>query len=124
MLDWISYMSGLDYIDIIMLAVGLFAVGKLTVSFKKNTLSLRRYLVWVGFWLVVIFVVFHPAFSDAVAVFLGVSRGTDAAFFIAILLIFYVIFKLLMRIENLEQNLTKIVREIAFRNGNRSDKME
>ena len=113
-----------SYIQVLATLISFFALASLLTSYRRGALSLRRLIGWFLLWLIVIVVVYHPAFSDTVAVFLGVSHGTDAAFFIAILLIFYVIFKLLMRIENLEQNLTKIVREIAFRNGNRSDKME
>ena len=114
----------LSYIQILATLISFLALASLFASYRRGALSLRRLAAWFVLWLIVIVVVFHPAFSDVVAVFLGVSRGTDAAFFIAILLIFYVIFRLLMQIESLEQNLTKIVREIALHNGDRSDKVE
>ncbi len=114
----------LNTIQIFTLIAAIIVVAALLRSYRRHLLSGRRFFAWVLLWIVILTVALEPHLSDRVASFFGVARGTDAAFFVAILLIFYILFRLFIRIENIERNITTIVREIALRNGNRSDKVE
>ncbi len=111
-----------NYIQILTIIIAVTILANLSFMRRRKEISLRRFTAWIILWLGIVFVVFDPRISDSVAVFFGVARGTDAALFIAILLLFYIIFKLFARIETMEQNMTKIVREISLRDG--SGKME
>ncbi len=53
--------------------------------------------------------------TDLIASFFGVEKGADLAIYISILLLFYLMFKVLVKVEELDKNITKIVREIALK---------
>ena len=112
----------LNYIDIVVLLAGLFALIKLTVSYMQGFFSIRRYILGLGFWFVLISLVLYPGISDIIARSLGVDRGTDVAFFTSILIIFYILFKIFIRLEIMEKNITKLVSEIALRGGDKNSK--
>lgn len=80
---------------------------------KKSPAS---YILWGLIWLFIILFAFAPELSNPIGRFFGISRGLDFLVIVAIILIFYLIFKLYMKIDKLQQDMTKIVREIALNN--------
>ncbi len=74
------------------------------------------YILWVIIWLFIIIFAFVPELSGYVASFFGIDRGLDFLLIVAVVLMFYLIFKLYMKIDKLQQDITKIVREIALNN--------
>ena len=105
----------MDYIQILVLVAVLLMVAKLLISSRRKEISSRRLGLWIFFLIIIVVLVFYPGLSDRAALFLGIDRGTDAAFFAAILLIFYLLFKIFMRLEQMESGITKVVRELALR---------
>lgn len=83
------------------------------ISQKKSPMS---YLLWGVIWLFVIIFAFVPELSAYLGGFFGISRGLDFLVIVAIILMFYLIFKLYLKIDQLQQDITKIVREIALNN--------
>ena len=46
---------------------------------------------------------------------LGVGRGVDAVIYLALILLFYMQFKNYVKMEKIEQDVSKVVKEIALR---------
>jgi len=44
----------------------------------------------------------------------GVGRGVDVVIYVAIIILFYLLYRLYIKIENIEREITLIVREIAI----------
>ncbi len=67
-----------------------------------------------------------PESTSQLAGLLGVGRGVDVVFYFAFVLIFYLIFKIIVRLEKIEQNITKIVSKIALgeKEGSRTPNMK
>lgn len=82
--------------------------------FKRGDLSGKRLLVWLIFWWLAILVIIWPNLTVLIANYLGIGRGADLIIYLSLIIIFYLLFRLLIRIENLEKNLTKLVREKAL----------
>ncbi len=104
----------MNYIQILTTLVAVFVILSLFFSFKKGTVSAYRFAGWLVLWGGIVILVFYPGLSDRIALFLGIDRGTDAAFFGAILIIFYLLLRLLLRIEGIERDITKLVRHLAL----------
>ena len=102
-------------IQIILSLFVLFALVNVMQRFKSKEISLGALLFWVIFWVAVVLVVWRPGLSTELAHFLGVGRGADLLFYLSIALIFYLIFRLTVKIEKMERNITKIVREVSFK---------
>ncbi|MFA4937506.1 MAG: DUF2304 domain-containing protein [Patescibacteria group bacterium] len=102
-------------IQIIILLFVLIMWWRLYLKFKSNELSLREFLEWFIFWLVVSVLTLVPDTSSYLASVLGVGRGADLVVYFALLIIFYLMFRIFMKLERNERRLTKIVSELAIR---------
>ena len=57
-----------------------------------------------------------PDVTQALAERLGVGRGADLIFYLSILIFWFIILKLYIRIRKLEQQFTEFIRQDAIRN--------
>lgn len=94
----------------------LFAFIKVLGRFRAKELSLFAFFFWLIFWLAVAVVVWQPRLSTEIANLVGVGRGADLIMYVSVAVLFYLIFRISVRIEKMEKNITKVVREIALRN--------
>jgi len=100
----------------------LFAVSRVYLRFKEGTINLGTFLFWIGIWILAFFSIFHPDFTSYWAQLLGVGRGADVLIYISIALLFYLIFRTNVMIENLREEISRLVREIALKEKKSSTK--
>jgi hypothetical protein len=67
-------------------------------------------MVWVGAALVISI----PDTTSFLANLLGIARGTDLIIYTSVLVAFYLIFRIHLALDRLEQEITKVVRAIAL----------
>jgi len=108
-------------IQIILLAVVVLALLRGWLQFKRGVSSATRTIVWSVFWLLVGVVVVLPETTQLLANVVGVGRGVDLAIYLALLALFFLVFKLFTKIELLEREISKLVRTIALK---KEDKQE
>lgn len=65
-------------------------------------------------WILAIIGVIHPAVTSSLARFFGVGRGVDVIIYVAISLLFYLVFRIYVMIEDLRREVTTIVRSNAI----------
>lgn len=102
-------------VQIILLFFILFALSRAYLRFKEGKLKLGEFLFWLGLWLLAIFSIFNPAFTNYLAKLLGIGRGADVLIYISIALLFYLIFRINVMLENLREEISRVVREIALK---------
>lgn len=85
------------------------------MGFKNKRVSFRTLLFWLGLWLIISAAFLFPKTADWLAQMLGLEKGADVAIYSSILLIFYLVFKVFLRLEKIESNITAIIREISLR---------
>ncbi len=78
-------------------------------------------LMWLGLWIALLIAVLTPQITGVLAKILGVWRGTDAIVYLSIVLIFYLIFRIFVKLEKIDSDLTTIARKIALRDENDYD---
>ena len=108
-------------IKFILLIFIIFAVFKILNRWKKKEIDSRQLIIWLIFWSLAALAVIWPKTTDIVAQFVGVSRGADLLIYVSIFVIFFIIFKIMVKVEKIEQNITKIVREVALEDKNKED---
>jgi len=59
-------------------------------------------------------VVILPQTASFLANLLGVGRGADLVIYLSILVLFYIVFRIFIRLDRLDREITKIVRELAL----------
>ena len=92
--------------------VALWGVGQ---RFKRGALSRIGVVVWLMIWIAAIIAVWNPWITNRVAGFLGVGRGADAVLYVSVVALFYALFRLHGRLENLEHQLSELVKKIALK---------
>lgn len=103
----------------IQIILGIFVLLVLTrVVWRYIRHEIRgRELAWWGiFWLAVGGAVVWPKTTDVVAQLVGVERGADLLVYISVLALFYIVFRILVRLERIERDITVLSRTAALRN--------
>jgi len=112
----------MSLIQIILLVLIILAILYFWLRYKTRSIGLRPFLMMLAFWILAGVLVVLPESTSRLAEIFGVGRGVDLVFYFALVLIFYLIFKIFVRLEKIEQNITKIVSKIALKdNGNDYD---
>lgn len=101
---------------IVILLIVIFMYLKLLRDFKKNKISIERFLFWMLIWFALSFIAFFPNIITSIANFLGIERAKDFPIYVSIILLFYIVFTILIKIEKLEQEITLLVKRIALKN--------
>ena len=101
-------------IQVLVTILSAYIVLRAYRAYRKKSVRMATFLLWSLFWLLMIFVVWQPDLTNRLAALLQVGRGADAILYLSLVLIFYLIFKIFVKIEALDSELTTLVREIAI----------
>jgi small membrane protein len=96
----------------------IFAISRVALRYRDKSFGLFALIFWIALWLVVIFFVWLPSASTIVAKVIGVGRGVDVLTYFAIIILFYGAFRLYVKMEFLEHEITHLVRRLAIRDHN------
>lgn len=88
----------------------LFAITNVIRRKKEGLLGPKGVVFWVVFWLLSIVAVLWPDSTTQIANLLGIGRGTDFVIYVALVIIFYLLFKLHVKLESVGRDITKVVR--------------
>lgn len=74
----------------------------------KRTINFGVFLFWSALLIGSLVLYIRPDISENISYALGIGRGVDSIFFLAILLLFYLNFQLYIRLQKLDQTLTSL----------------
>jgi hypothetical protein len=92
----------------------IFIGSKILRKFKEKSLGFSALVIWLLVLCAVLVTAFEPHISDSVAHLMGVQRGTDVAFFLSILGLFYAIFRLYSKIDLVDKDITRLAENISI----------
>ncbi len=98
-------------IQIIVILFSLFAISRVILRFKDRSVTLQSLFFWVILWMATVLFVMLPRTASILTNFFGVGRGADLLIYLSIILLFYLIFKIYVKIDNLNKEITKAVRK-------------
>ena len=101
-------------IQILLVVFFLFALVKVAGRFKSGDLSLAAMVGWALFWVAAMVVALLPNSTARLAEFVGIGRGADLVVYVALAAIFFILFKLMVKIESLNKEITKLTRKISL----------
>lgn len=105
--------------QIIALLVILFFIIRLLSQKKRKQIGGNEFVFWLIFWIFSMAVIASLKWIDKLVASLGFSgSGIEVILYIAVLALFYFIFRVRIKLEKIERDMTKIVREIALNNKN------
>lgn len=97
----------------------IFAIIAILIVYlrlRDNRLSFASFLLWTLLWIFIVIFAINPEFSEIFAHLFGITRGLDFIIIVAIIGLLYLCFKLYSKIEKQQEDINKIVRELAIKN--------
>lgn len=105
----------MQIIQIIGIAIALFYFFVTLLRYHEGKITLRELLLWESIWAAIAFISILPITVNFFANLIGVGRGVDLVLYLSIIALFYLMFKIYMKIDKVEREITAIVRELAIR---------
>lgn len=102
--------------QIIAIVIILFFVFRLAAQKKKGQVSKNEFGLWLAFWLIAAAAIIFIKQIDRLVAWLGFSgSGINFLIYIAVLALFYLVFRLRLDLAKMDRNLTEIVRQITLK---------
>ena len=102
------------WFQILFLLISLFAIANDWKRKRDGQLGQKGAFFWILFWVVADLAALYPNSTTVIANHFGIGRGADFILYIALAAIFYLLFKLHIKIEILGRDVTKVVRRDAL----------
>lgn len=102
-------------IQILLVLFFLTAIIKVFQRLKSKELPPGMGVLWILFWIVAAVIVIQPNVTFYFAKLFGVGRGADVVVYAALAALFFMVFRLMVRIEQLNRDITKLVRDNALK---------
>lgn len=98
------------------LVAAALLLASLAVRYQRGRISLRKAMFWAAPWVFVAIVMLSPSLADAVAMRLGLedANGIDLVVYLGVAVAFFFLHRIFLRIDRLEQSLTRLVRHQAL----------
>jgi len=83
--------------------------------YREQAITLLEFFGWSAMWALGIFLIWRPETTNVLANLVGVGRGADLVVYLSVIVLFWLVFKIYVRLESFEQKLTTFVRDQALR---------
>lgn len=110
-------------IQYILLIICAAAIAFVWRRARQDALSRTTALLWTVVWALGGILALRPGVATFFAHLFGVGRGADLAIYLSLALAYYLMFRMYVRIEMLEQRITELVRKLALKEGGASQPM-
>ncbi len=102
--------------QILGLIIIIYFLIRLYSQKKQKQINTNEFYFWLVFWLISALAIVFLKQIDLLVNNLGFSgSGIDVLLYLAVVMLFYFIFRMRIRMANMEKDITKVVREIAIR---------
>ena len=91
------------------------AMGVVILRYRQSRISNFVFALWISLWSGAAIIILFPDSTMIPARILGLSRGTDLILYVSIIFILFLIFRIHVRLEQTNREITKIVRSLALR---------
>lgn len=92
----------------------VFAFTRVILRFKEGNFTTRELVFWILIFGSALVFVINPALTTDIAHAIGIGRGVDVVVYISIAVLFYLVFRLFIYMQNIKHDITEIVRKIAL----------
>ncbi len=106
----------IEPIQVILILFVLFALSRAWLQFQEGRIKKIELMGWIILWLIAIVVIALPNTAGYLSNELGIGRPVDLIVYVAIVLLFYLNFRIYIALDGVEQKITKVVREVATKN--------
>ena len=91
-------------------------ISKSYVDFRAKAESFKIFVLWVIAWLGIVIIALFPSIVDVLIMTFGGGRtGLGTFFGMGLVFLFFIVYRMYVKIDRIEQNLTKTIQELALR---------
>ena len=92
------------------------SVSKSYVDFRARVESVQMFVFWLFTWTMIVLVALFPAIVDVLlASSVSGRAGLGTVFGMGLVFLFFVVYRIYVKLERVEQKLTKMIQELALR---------
>lgn len=102
-------------VQIILLLFLGFALSRVILRFKDGAVSNIGFIFWCGLFILAGIAVIIPSLTSQIAKAAGIGRGVDAVVYSSIVLLFYLVFRIHIFLEDIKHDITTLVRKMALK---------
>lgn len=106
-------------IQIILIALFGIIILKIILRFRAGELNWKEMLFWPVFWCAAALIVIKPDSTFYLARKVGIGRGADLIVYAALVLLFFMVFGLTVKLEKINKSITKLTRKAALEDKNK-----
>jgi hypothetical protein len=110
-----EFIASVSLIKILLTLFVVFAWSRALLRFRDKAINFKEFGFWSLVWIATLVMVYLPGKATVLANLLGVGRGFDAMVFIAIVALFYAVYRLYVKSNEAEQEMTRLIREISLK---------
>jgi small membrane protein len=103
-------------IQVVIMLFALFAWSRAMLRLKDNAINISEFSFWSLIWSFVIIIALFPSLLGSISNIVGIDKGLNLVVYSSIILLFYLMFRLYVKIDTQTKETTKLVREIAINN--------
>ncbi|MBQ2652677.1 MAG: DUF2304 family protein [Methanobrevibacter sp.] len=96
--------------------ISLIAIVGIVLRYMKRKNSFTTVILWSIFWIFVSVFALFPNLSTSFASAFGITRGLDFVIILVFIILFYIALKLYFIVDKMQNDLNKIVKEVAIQN--------
>ena len=85
------------------------------LRYRQKRIGMLSFFLWFPLWGAIGFVILFPSTTNIPAFLLGIGRGVDLVLYLSVLLLLYFVFRLIVRLERMDKDITAIVRSLALK---------
>lgn len=100
--------------QILVVIISILAILLVFDRFNRKKTSLQTFILWTVLWVILALFAIIPESSTILANIIGIGRGLDLVLIFAIIGSYYLIFRVYLKIEKFDQDITELVRKISM----------
>ncbi len=112
----------LTAIQIVLVLFIFFALTRVILRLREKIISPKMAIFWIFIWIAALIGVVLPKTTTQLASVFGVGRGVDVIVYISLALLFYLVFRIYVTIQDLRHEITSIIRKVALENASKTAK--
>lgn len=105
----------------VLIALSVLGIASVFWQIRRANLDWVSSIKWFVAWCAVLVVAIEPGIADWLANLFGTGRGADLLIYLSILFIFALIFKLFLKINQLERQISILVSHLARTNAHKKE---
>ena len=91
------------------------AISKSYVDFRTRAESLQMFVFWIVTWTMIVLVALFPSIVDMLLSFGSGRSGLGTFFGMALVFLFFVVYRMYVKLERMNQKLSKTIQNLALK---------